>query len=184
MGSTQLTVQRDEDIMSPLLQFLAILGCLATTLVLGQQCDVAGECQGTFLGFASTNSSAECLVQCKESAECSWFTHNEPDNFCAIYQTCDSIDASVCPECISGQRSCKVCELPGICQGELLHEDVAGTLTICEAQCQEVAGCNYYTYDKDNDHCILFSTCTELSDQFRSACRTSIPIPSSCMAPA
>ena len=32
----------------------------------------------------------------------------------------------------AGQRSCKVCELPGICQGSLIHEDVAGTLAICE----------------------------------------------------
>ena len=31
-----MTVQKDEDIMSPLLQFLAILGCLAT-VVSGQQ---------------------------------------------------------------------------------------------------------------------------------------------------
>ena len=79
---------------------LAILGCVA--LATGQQCDVAGECSGTLLGFSSTNSTAECLVECKANSDCAWFTHNEQDSFCAIYETCDSIDSSVCPECISG----------------------------------------------------------------------------------
>ena len=88
--------------MVSVLLALAILGG-GVNLAMGQQCDVAGECLGTFLGFVSANSTPECLVSCKESAGCEWFTHDVPDSFCALYETCDTIDTSLCPECVSGK---------------------------------------------------------------------------------
>ena len=46
---------------------LLVLCCLALLAASGQnqECDVGGECVGTLLGFASTATTAECLVQCK-----------------------------------------------------------------------------------------------------------------------
>lgn len=44
---------------------------------------------------------------------------------------------------------------------------------MCEVQCQELSSCNFYTYDKENEHCILFSTCPELSEQESEGCTTS-----------
>merc|ERR1712117_658304 len=139
---------------------LLVLGCLAL-LASGQECDVGGECVGTLLGFASTASITECLVQCKETANCTWFTHNGPDSFCAVYETCESVDATACPECISGERSCPVtnwglvCELPGLCEGEIIHEDLAETIVNCESQCNAFTGCNAYTFDSANKYCML-----------------------------
>ena len=49
-----------------LLGSLLILGSLASA-AWGQQCDVAGQCQGTLLGFSSIATKAECLVLCKVS---------------------------------------------------------------------------------------------------------------------
>merc|ERR1712117_750216 len=157
---------------------LLVLGCLAL-LASGQECDVGGECVGTLLGFASTASITECLVQCKETANCTWFTHNGPDSFCAVYETCESVDATACPECISGERSCPVtnwglvCELPGLCEGEIIHEDLAETIVNCESQCNAFTGCNAYTFDSANKYCMLFNTCPALSDQQCEGCTTS-----------
>ena len=42
-----------------------------------------------------------------------------------------------------------------------------------QVQCQEFGSCNFYSYDEGNNQCLLFSTCSELSDQECNTCTTS-----------
>ena len=49
---------------------------------------------------------------------------------------------------------------------------IMNLLTV-QAQCQDYPGCNYYTFDGENELCLLFSDCPGLSEQECNGCSTS-----------
>ena len=68
------------------------------------KCYVPGECWGTSDHLLETQSKEECLVACKETKGCRWFTYHNPTSACVLYKTCDDIYS--CTDCVSGEVRC------------------------------------------------------------------------------
>ena len=104
------------------------------------QCFVSGECQGDLIGiFADIAGADDCLVACKNTSGCVWFTEfevilpcrhptlrNDASSIllqydtCGMFRNCLNIDEQTCPSCISGKllirqirqlNSTKFCQL-------------------------------------------------------------------------
>ena len=89
--------------------------------VLSQQCYVPGECVGVvrlfvtkfvnliqciiisqLLGTLETFDRFECLGACQEYPGCTWFSSNEENGLCGLFDTCEDISTDNCPQCVSG----------------------------------------------------------------------------------
>ena len=152
--------------MAGLLNLSSILLMIILHKVSGQQCNVPGICSGQLLGSLETNDRNECLSECSNLEDCSWFSSNEEDGFCGLFQTCDDVSTTNCPQCISGEHSCPVlrCNLIGECQGTLIGEDIMATEELCQGFCTSFTGCAFYTFHKNTGLCLLFEDCPELHD--------------------
>ncbi len=73
-------------------------------------CHVPGECQdGVYLLSAYANTYEECLVECKLSSYCNYFTHKDEfdQNDCLLFSTCPSLNETSCSvNCYSGEKAC------------------------------------------------------------------------------
>ena len=153
----------------------------AISAVCPQQCDIQGECIGDIVGVTSENSVIDCLNVCSEDVQdCAWFTFNLESGYCGLQITCGFIDAESCPTCISGESTCSPndflsCELPGMCLGTILHQDVADDQQDCQDLCAAYDGCNFYTYDGADSFCQLFATCPDQSEDFCEGCISGQP---------
>ena len=90
-----------------------------------QQCYVPGECTGVvrkklvlvssnsvyllqsiivlqLLGTLETFDRFECLGACQEYPGCYWFSSNEENGFCGLFETCEDVSTENCPQCVSG----------------------------------------------------------------------------------
>jgi len=138
------------------------------------QCNVPGECIGNLIGAASVSTPADCLLTCKYTEGCLWYTSNPPLEFCALYSTCGYVNDAVCPDCRSGESSCPLCDLPGLCQGILLHQQEAASQEECQADCAALdPACTTYTYNPDQSTCLLFNECNSLDQESCPNCITS-----------
>ena len=90
---------------------------------------------------------------------------------------------------LSGQDSCLLCEVPGLCEGILLDEDLADSIESCEVDrsnqcakmkfetsfsqelCRQANLCNFYTFNPTDGLCLEFSTC-QSNDEV--SCKTCI----------
>ena len=82
-------------------------------------CFEKGECLNSYLlDVAETESPQQCLVQCKQTQGCNWFTLNPFFNHCELFSDCLTFSEASCPECISGEVGCSAynCNIPGRCQ--------------------------------------------------------------------
>ena len=131
-----------------------------------QQCNVPGICVGQLLVSFESNDQYQCLSACNNLRDCSWFSSNEEDGFCGLFQTCDDVSTTECPLCISGEHSCPVlrCNLVGECQGTLIVEDIMTTEELCQDFCTSFTGCAFYTFHKNTGLCLLFEDCPELNN--------------------
>ena len=92
------------------------------------QCFLPGECtNSTLLSFQTTTDQYECLDICKSQANCTWFTFKLETKVCLLFETCGNVDATLCPQCVSGQRECSppepICWVQGYCHGNVLHTE-------------------------------------------------------------
>ncbi len=74
---------------------------------LGLQCSVDGICTFSVVVESSTASSElDCLNQCKEIADCNWYSYDKSDNACLLLGNCEELDDTGCTSCNSGQKPC------------------------------------------------------------------------------
>ena len=71
------------------------------------QCFISGECtysQG--LDILPSKDEFQCLDNCHQNANCTWFSFFPDSLACHLMSNCQSIADTFCPHCISGQREC------------------------------------------------------------------------------
>ena len=123
------------------------------------QCFLPGECtNSTLLSFQTTTDQYECLDNCKSQANCTWFTFKLETKVCLLFETCGNVDATLCPQCVSGQRECSppepICWVQGYCHGNVLHtEDNIRYLSLI----------SYFIYFQSNSHCNITIVSIEFS---------------------
>ena len=75
-----------------------------------------------------------------------------------------------------GEVSCpRLCGEPGLCQGFVIHREVAGSIAKCQRACDDYYECNTYSYDPESDECFMFYNCPSLDDTFCPDCVTGSP---------
>ena len=75
-------------------------------------CWAAGECQGNELYFVTSPTKEDCLEECKNTFNCTWFTYRSSEShesICHLFTDCPTIDET-CETCISGERRCEAGE--------------------------------------------------------------------------
>ncbi len=80
---------------------------LSVSLSTDLQCWVRGSCYGILITEEHVGSDSECLDSCKNDLECNWFTYNDADGACILFESCDDFSADTCDTCWSGQRQCE-----------------------------------------------------------------------------
>ena len=82
------------------------------------------------------------------------------------------------PTPLSGKKGCSQdappCKLSGVCNGDLLHAEVASSHGGCQLVCQDYLGCIYYTFNYDNGVCELFEDCNRDDNHHNSMCPKSV----------
>jgi len=70
------------------------------------KCNLVGKCHGNLIKSEKTGSIDECIDSCKCSSNttCHWFTFNQSNQLCELYDDCDTLTA--CDECLSGNCRC------------------------------------------------------------------------------
>ena len=94
--------------MAGLLNLSSILVMILLHQVSSQQCYVPGTCIGERLAtiYDPVLDKYQCLSACNNLMQCTWFSSNEEAEYCDLFYTCDAISTALCPNCISGERSC------------------------------------------------------------------------------
>ena len=86
--------------------------------VSAQICNSPGQCVNSiYLGSAHANGSVDCLLICRAHEGCNFATYS-PDyqpNECLLFQTCEKVDTSFCPNCVTSGNDCAQCDVTGIC---------------------------------------------------------------------
>lgn len=71
-----------------------------------ENCSKDGECQGHFAAPpAASSSENQCLVQCKETSGCQFYTFDPANGLCLFYEDCASLNVA-CADCLSGEVTC------------------------------------------------------------------------------
>ena len=78
------------------------------------------------------NCFFRCHNQCYNTPGCNWYTSYGEGAICNLYATCDSIDDTFCSTCVTGEVSCPICGLEGICEGTAIHFEVVTSQPECE----------------------------------------------------
>merc|ERR1712241_979096 len=135
------------------------------------ECYVFGQCEEYSVNFEKIDNAEACHKFCGKNDDCKWWTW-EPDNLlCSLFANCTDPkqstghpNAGPCSDCISGQQACpgRECHSPNKCQGHLVDTFETGHLEDCINMCKDTAACEWYTYDKRDDHCILYKDCETL----------------------
>jgi len=130
------------------------------------QCDSTSSTQDVIAGVRDYYA---CLQLCMDYTDdeggfCHYFTHDYSlsGGVCYLYNNCPGIDGS-CSTCVSGYYECPLLSCNNYqfeCQGELVGADNAATHFECSTMCKESTDeCNWYTFDFENELCLLFKTC-------------------------
>ena len=72
------------------------------------ECDMPGQCKGTFAGFDVTGTRDLCLNYCQETPNCQWWTFDPQTNYCTLSSSedCNFEPSPSHPDTISGKRDC------------------------------------------------------------------------------
>merc|ERR1712183_1211313 len=143
------------------------------TCSVSQACDVS-----PIATKAEIKTVAECKKLCDDNKECNAITHFGPNssplqNFCMLFSNCSTLHD--CSDCYSEEKRCF-----NSCDAKLKTENNDGNLkTIfdvpdeptCLVHCQGNTACRFFTYNLQNQTCILQS---ELSGPLQPCehCRT------------
>ena len=146
------------------------------------QCFVAGECTfGQQVDVLESADELQCLTICQATANCTWFTFFPNSESCELFSSCGTVDDTLCPECISGQKECSIpeptCWVQGNCHGNVTHtEDNIITKEDCLSICKEFSLCNWFTYFSERTVCTLMLDCPALDE----GCTTCVSGESRC----
>jgi len=148
------------------------------------ECYVFGQCEEYSVNFEEIDSAESCHKFCGKNDDCKWWTWEPENSLCSLFANCTDPkqgtghpDAGRCPNCISGQRECpaRECHEQKKCDGFLVDSKKIAHLEECINYCKESVGCEWYTYDKKDDNCVLYEDCFTSS-----RCDTCATGPKSC----
>ncbi len=148
-----------------------LLAALAASVSVSAQedsigCFVQGQCQESiFLDQDLADDAYQCLSFCQATEDCSYFTYFTDTTACVAFLDCNTFDQS-CDNCVSGQVDCEAlqCFVEGECQGSYLDTDLVEDAEDCLEWCTETPDCQWFTYDSDDDHCVLTTNCVEIAE--------------------
>merc|ERR1712010_83220 len=135
------------------------------------ECYVFGQCEEYSVNFEDINSAESCHKFCGKNDDCKWGTWEPSNSLCSLFANCTDPkhstghpDAGPCADCISGQQACpaRECHSPNKCQGHVVEGPISNKATHledCINICKDTVDCEYYTYEKKDDHCMLFKDC-------------------------
>jgi len=135
------------------------------------ECYVFGQCEEYSVNFEDIGSAESCHKFCGKNDDCKWWTWEPSNSLCSLFANCTDPkhstghpDAGPCSDCISGQQACpaRECHSPDKCQGHVVEGPIshkATHLEDCINICKDTVDCEYYTYDKKDDHCVIFKNC-------------------------
>lgn len=126
-----------------------------------RQCYVYGQCQGYSVNFQQRDDAESCHMFCGKNEDCEWWTFEPSQSMCIAFKNCTESgnpDAGPCPDCISGEGLCpaRECHDPHKCDGHFVNSWEFAHLEDCIRSCNDNPLCEFYTFEKSNDHCILF----------------------------
>jgi len=134
------------------------------------KCYVYGQCQEYSIDFKVTQDAEGCHKFCGKNNECNWWSWEPAFELCMLFVNCtDGVDPPAvepCPDCISGEKMCPARECHGAfkCKGDFVDSFAIATLEGCIEKCGEVEDCQWFTLEKDNNHCILYEECDDHFD--------------------
>ena len=125
-------------------------------------CEIPKGCLDTSVGYATDAMDyTGCLMKCKESEECKWFTFHTDSSICILWEGCKEFEEG-CTECISGEVTCPICEITGKCHSStLLGITFPRDATRCINDCKTTKNCLWYSYDTRNKDCYLYDKCED-----------------------
>ena len=143
-------------------------------------CHRDGHCDQPFYYETTALDYNDCLTTCKKDFDCNHFSFIEANTFnCLLFNTdyC-YISFSLCGDqpCFSGKSTCHLynevdpnvpeggCGLAGICDGQLIDEQVVETEQECIEHCGSTNGCFWSTYAEESSNCRLLQTCTSFDE--------------------
>jgi len=136
-----------------------------------KKCYVFGQCQEYSIDFKDTKDAEGCHKFCGNNNECNWWSWEPDFELCMLFVNCTeaNIDPPLvapCSSCISGQKLCPSRECHGgfKCQGHFVDSYHIATLEECIEKCNNHVDCEWFTLEKDNDHCILYEECENQFD--------------------
>ena len=59
--------------------------------------------------------------------------------------------------CLSNASGCGDCLTPGTCFGDVVSVDFQNTVCDCKRDCENLSGCNFWTFDRSTDICTLMA---------------------------
>ena len=69
-------------------------------------CGEAGLCQGTLVHGEGAASIGNCEDNCANFDGCNYYTFDPTLTQCYMFETCPSVDDTLCQECVSGSPGC------------------------------------------------------------------------------
>ena len=69
-------------------------------------CGEPGLCQGITIHRESADTTTECQDACTNFTGCNYYTYDPTIAECFMFDTCPSVDNTLCPDCVSGSPGC------------------------------------------------------------------------------
>lgn len=146
---------------------LILLACLLSiSQAQNPQCFIKGICADSQVIRSSHVPTTEnnCLRDCQNEADCSWFTYDHSLNLCLSFKNCTFLSSVQCQDCVSGEVACQPqdCSLSGFCKGTLIQYDQIESVDKCRTWCDNEPSCDFFSFDVKSGFCYLFYSCPEL----------------------
>merc|ERR1712110_688809 len=105
----------------------------------------------------------------------------QAQSLCLAFGNCTESgppSGSICPDCVSGETACPMrdCHEAKKCEGHFIDSYSMEDVEECIVTCNENDDCNWYTLEKQHDHCILYEDCDKHDD----TCETCATGPKYC----
>ena len=118
----------------------------------------------------------DCILKCRGTQQCEYYTHNADKKFCYLFDGCQNTSISNCENCVTGFKECPLsseCDTKGRCEGILLMDFIEASGVSCLERCKNYdtndGYCGWYTYQSDLQMCFIFDDCLQL-DQTCQTC--------------
>merc|ERR1711978_68547 len=117
--------------------------------------------QGYSVNFQQRSDAESCHMFCGKNEDCEWWSFEPSQSMCIAFENCTESgnpDNGACPDCISGERLCpaRKCHDPKKCKGHFAGSFETAHLEDCIRGCNDNPSCSFYTFEKSNDHCLLY----------------------------